>query len=343
MQIYEYIFTAAIIFAILIAATLLVSITPQLTINTSEIDQLKMAAQKTMTQITLNPGNPTDWGSNITISANDLTSFGLATYTEFTKHAYVLDPDKVQRLENRLPNDLHIPPSKAIELLNLVKDYGLKIEFIPALKLNCTNNSGNFVVNVASEQNMPLANADVAARIFYISGGQIQKTELKTAKTGINGNCLFNFNGAYETPALLVLAADYQGIQMMNITMIGDSHEYAYFIGASIIPPSSIITREAYQIIITKFSNGSLVINDVPCVLKPKGNSVYELGYLEPHSVAVVIGEDSRFIVGFKQVPLNYSSISGSVASPLAYMLERAVRIGFSTYTLRLYVWRMSW
>ena len=355
MHSYEYIFTAIIVFAILVASIALVSTMPQSSINVLEIQQLKMTAQKIMTYLTLNPGNPTDWGSNIKVGPNELTAFGLAKYMEFVRGAYVLDPDKVQRLSSgEVPSSLYIPPSKVIELFNLGRDYGLRLEFIPALnvKLNAQLNHSNISVSltVLSEQGKPIANADVAARAFYLQNGQINKTSLVSNRTREGGDCTINFNEVNSDAALIILLVDYNGVCMVKTGILG-SFAKSYFIGNNLILDNSftIPSNAAYQVMAFK-SGGSYLIDYVVCGLAPWSPSplnnynVYNMTYVEPYTAALLaVTDEGKLAVACRNVPSSYSSIPGEAYPPLAYTLERSVMVGQSLYTLRLKVWRMIW
>jgi len=357
MHSYEYLFTAVIIFAILTASAILVSRMPQPSLNVSEKEQLKTAAQKIMTQLTLNPGNPPDWGGNLTVDSTDLTAFGLAKYGEITRGAYILDPDKVQRLNENMPQNLYIPPDRVIELLNLGREYGIKLEFIPALIVTVTTetnpNSITVYVNVTSDRNMwPIANANVTARIFYLYNQQINKTPIITNSTDINGQCIITFNGVSSEDALLALVVDHYGIHVVKTYALNGALTQAFFLGNHLILNASlsIISNTAYQIIIAE-SDETYVIDYALCglnltdSLSDPSYSLYEINYTEPSAVALlaVVEGEPNLAVACKNVPSCYSSISGEASSPFIYMLERSVEIGGSSYTLRLKIWRMSW
>ena len=355
MHSYEYIFTAIILFAILTASATLVSIMPRSALNISDIQQLKMAAQKIMTQLTLNPGSPSEWGSNITIGPDDLTAFGLAEYREIARAAYILDPDKVQRLSSsEVPSSLYIPPSRVIELFNLGHDYGLKLEFIPALNVSVnvqpSSNRINVSVSVFSEQGMPIAGANVAARVFYFQGGQINRTSLILSYTGIDGNCTIEFNDLNPDAALIVLLVDYNGVCIAKTHILG-SFSKSYFIGNNLILSNSLSVpnNRAYQVMAFKsgenyvidYASYSLTQTSSPLL---SNYNIYNMTYTEPYVIALLaVTNEGNLAVACKNVPSSYSSISGEVYPPLAYTLEKSVKIGQSLYTLRLQIWRMSW
>lgn len=341
MKTYEYIFAAIVMVAILIAATFLTGLLPQLYRGVSEVEQLKMVAQKIMVQMLLSPGEPKNWGANITIRASDLSSFGLAVNTVFTGDVFVLDPDKVQRLSRNLPKSLFISPEKVRSLLSLGFDYDIKVEFIPALNVTMEVSSNMIKVNVSSEQGMPAENAKVTVAAVFFEGGSL-KLKQSYGVTDEGGSCIINLN--FSEPTLLITVVDYYGVQRIACKSIGNTST-AHFIGNFLISPRQIPDNKAYQI----FPDGSIRMNSVCYSLTHDGEKiddyyVYGMEGVEPYTVAVVaLAGDGQLIAAWKDIPRSYSSVTGEVSPPLAYMLERSVKIGFSTYTLRLWVWRLYW
>lgn len=343
------------VFAILIASAVLVPMMPQTAVNISEINQLKMAAQKIMAQLTLNPGNPPDWGSNITITSNGLTAFGLAKYREIARAAYVLDPDKVQRLDSRgVPSPLYMPPSRIVELLNLGHDYGIRLEFVSALNINLSVREENGIivkVNVTSEYSSPIAGVNITARVFSLQNGQIIKSSTSNSYTGIDGTCTIEFGDVGPDASLIVVLADYHGVQMVETRERGGFLK-SYFIGSYLILDNqhSVGGDVAYQVVAFK-SGGEYVIDYVQCSLSRAPSSAlsnynaYYMGPVEQCAVAVLaVTNEGKLSVACKSVPSSYSSTSGEeVYPPLAYTLENSVKIGSSVYTLKLKIWRVSW
>lgn len=345
MKTYEYIFASAIMVAILIVVVLLTSITPQLYMSTSNVEQLKMVAQKVMARLLLSPGEPEDWGGDVSLSSSNLTSLGLAVSTVFTREAYVLDPDKVQRLSERLPGQLYIPPSKALELLGLGLDYGVKIELVPALNA-CAALSGSMIeVTATSEQGLPLANANVEATAFYVNDGRVMSS-IGYGSTDFTGKCTINVS--FSPPALVIVLVDYHGVQAINVAAVGDV-ESGLLIGRFLLTRVNGIT-EVYQVSVITFLNGTLGVSYTNCSTTLLNNYrideflVYEMSHVEPNVIAVAaLTTDGRLVVAWKDVPRSYGSLTRVIHLPAAYMLERSVKIGIFAYTLRITVWRMSW
>jgi len=352
MHIYEYLFTAIIIVTILLASSTMIGSVSEPSRSTSEKEQLKVTAQKIMTQLLLDPGNPHDWGSNIDIDPSNLTAFGLAEYTETTREAYVLDSDKVLRLDST--NPLLIPSSSVINLLNFGYDYGLALEFYPALNVSIPLiTSDNYTVRVTSDYGeLPIVGANVSARIYYYDSSKkmIENTPLIVDQTSIDGQCIVDFStlGLPTEMKVLILVVDYYGVRIVKTHIPTWSNvTQAYLIGSNLFfsQPYNISDNEAYEIIATK-KGGTDTIENVTYSLSMEEEKKFKLPYVEPSTVALLtVSQDgTKLIFASKEATLTYSSIPGvSLSFPFAYSIERSVTIGGSAYIVRLYLWRMSW
>jgi len=351
VEVYEYVFAALVMVAVFTAATYLaVTVLPPYR-SVSEVDQLKIAAQKIMNSILLNPGYPHDWGSDVSVTAEDLASFGLASFTTFTREAYVLDRDKVQRLSPEA-GPFYVPPKAAIDLLGLGLDYGIKLEFVPVLNVEVRpSQEFEVVVKVTSEQGTPVKDAKVTVVAIYASGGELASSR-RSGQTGVDGVCTLSLTS--PPPVLLITIVDYHGMRAINVSTIGPGASRSLVIGKSLVvdksvdPGNGLDERTAYQFFVVSGPEGFLEVRNVSCPLKYVTTlkdyyNVYDMGFEEPNLVAVVVVDENLFLVAYKLVPKSYSSIAGEVRSPISYTLERSVRIGLSHYNLRLTIWRMSW
>ncbi len=351
MHIYEYLFTTIVIVTMLIAASTMISTVPQSSITISGREQLKTTTQKIMIQFILETGNPPDWGSNINISSSNLTAFGLAKFGETVRDAYVLDPDKVQRLCQDSP--FYIQPSDVIRLLNLGKDYGIALGFTPALDVKVTQLGGDlYEVAVYSDQNgMPLVNAEVSAKTIYYDENimQFKGTNLKTNATDPTGKCRISFDDVPQnSKKILVAVVDYYGIRFTKTYVPSGSSIKAYIIGNNLLlNKSQNITGSITQVTVLK-SAGSNVIEYVSSShTKIIGTTynIYNISFVEPTAVVflAISSAGNNLIVVWKDVPTRYSSIPEVTSLPFAYSLDRNVIISGSSYTMRLQVWRMAW
>lgn len=323
--------------------------------NVSEKEQLKDTAQKILTQILLDTGDPPDWGSNITIDETDLTRFGLARYGESTREAYTLDLDKVLRL-NRTEQMYLISAPRVLNLLNLGQDYGLALEISPPLIVDVTAipNTDRYEIRVSSEYGeMPMATADVAGRIYYFNSteNKIAKTATKYNYTGYDGKCTLDFGIIPTEIKTLIVAVNYYGVRLVKTHIpaaqtpaVIPANVLGNYIFSNDLSLTS--TKEACEIIVAKnVTSGRYMIEDVTFNLSRVAPIQYELSYLDPYTVTTIAlsQDNSKLVVASRDATLTYASISGSWSFPFAYSLERTVSVGFSTYVVRLYIWRMSW
>jgi hypothetical protein len=345
MHIYEYLFTAILILAILLAASIMIETVSEPSANVSEKEQLKVSAQKIMTQLLLDPGDPFNWGSNTATGQNDLRTFGLAEFNETTRGAYVLSLDKVLRLSGTCP--LFISPSTALDLLNLSNEYGFLFELYSALNVNI-GNMGNdrYSISINSERDgLPVIGANITARMYYISANRdIDNTDLISTSTNLHGTCALDFsNSNLPNMKVLFVAADYLGVHAVKVYNVSNVVQ-AYIIGESIFLPSDCHSRDDTQEILVTKELGKYNIKDVKSSL----DAEFKLGYVEPSAVAILaITEDNSSLILAPRIPtLTYTTISGLTIDRIpsfAYSLERTVTIGYSTYVFKLYLWRMSW
>jgi hypothetical protein len=351
MEMIEYLFTGLIIIAILVGSSTMVTMISEPQRITSEKEQLKIVAQKLMTQLILDPGIPPDWGSQIEPDGEEIKALGLAKYSETRRDAYVLDPDKVMRLNGLLkPRRLYISPSRALELLNLKGIYGFRIELQPALNVSQVNATGSqYEIKVSTISGTPIAGANVTARMFYYDGNYNFTDPLEggTKTTDVYGRCTFNFNMS-SPRSVIFLVVDHNGIRLVKVFSAGDQVERATLIGSRILVEDKILIGEALEILLEMGDKGLDIINvchKFNLTGVEEGIYIHGLDFLEPSMEAVLsISQDGKLYYATREVYLQeYSTVEGVGPTPFSYSLERSVIIGRSIYIVRLYVWRMSW
>jgi hypothetical protein len=147
---------------------------PFSTLGTVDQQQLRNAALNVFDSMLLDVGSPSNWGSILSIDSKgsvyfDPTKvhrFGLAYADPFSK--FVLDPDKVQRL-----NEDELGYEKIRDLLNIQDNYGFQFvvyrpfRVTPTLDIDGTENSIHFSVSVTrAEDGTPIPNAEVKVTTF---------------------------------------------------------------------------------------------------------------------------------------------------------------------------------
>lgn len=132
--------------------------------------QLRNTALNVFNAMLLGTGYPSDWGSMYPFDQSNVSAFGLAHSGESS--LYVLDTDKVQRLDQESPG--YIDYSRVRELLRL-EDYGFRLTIFRPFTVNYnlsifrdeTPKRVWFAVNVTrNEDGRPIPNAQVKCTIM---------------------------------------------------------------------------------------------------------------------------------------------------------------------------------
>jgi hypothetical protein len=352
MHIYDYLFAGVIIIALLLGSTVMMAMLSSPALNASEKDLLKIASEKIMTQMLLDPGYPYNWGSD----NQNMTVFGLAKYGETSREAYLLDPDKVLRLNNTLEGNAsyYFPASNASSLLNLGTDYGFTLEFNETLKVS-VNQMGPtdiYSISVASDYALPMMGANVSATLYYVNSSTllIDHLEPKYNATIYDGSCILDLSGHSTGEAkVLAVGVDYYGVHTAKLySSVGPSVLNATLFGNTLIPSSSqpyniINGADSHEITLLQTNNGyetrefevensgtptNFTLNSAP----------------EPSTVAILaISENNKLLVGSRDFSMiSYRTIPAIRSAASAYSLERTVLIGGVTFTATLYFWSMS-
>lgn len=360
MHIYEYLFAGVIIIALLIGSTVMVTTLATPAANASDKDQLKVTAEKVMTQMLLDSGYPNNWGSNKT-PVGDLKVFGLAEYGLTSRQAYELDPDKVLRLSSSIGGDAsyYIPPTgspnSAINLLNLVNDqgaaeYGFTLEFSSTLQISASYASASgYSITVSSEYNLPVIGAEMSATLYYINAaGQIASQGPSYGTTGSDGSYSlpFNYNPSVDSAEVLVVAVDYYGAQSVKFFYPTANTLPATLFGGSILSsqPYTISSgADSREILLVQTSQG-YETRDIAVGNAGTPNNFALGNPPEPSAVAVLaVSSGNNLVIAYRDFSaISYRTISAVQSAPMAYSLQRTVLIDGSTYTATLYFWRMS-
>jgi hypothetical protein len=352
---------------LLLGSTVMMAALSSPAINASDKDILKIASEKIMTQMLLDPGYPYNWGSDNTNQTN-MKVFGLAKYGQTSREAYLLDPDKVLRLNSTLEGNAsyYFPASNASSLLNpkncttassllnLGKDYGFTLEFNETLKVSVNPMGGMtdiYSISVASDYALPMMGANVSATLYYvnISSSLIEHFGPVYNITNYAGLCDLNLTGSStENAKVLAVAIDYYGFHTAKLYgSVGTSVLNATLFGSTLIPSSSqpyniingadsleitlLQTNMGYETRDFEVENSGtptlFVLNSAP----------------EPSAVAVLAVSGNKLLVASRDFSMiSYRTIPAIRSAAFAYSLERTVLIGGVTFTATLYFWRMS-
>jgi len=357
VQVHEYLVTAMILVFILVTSSTLVYLVSDPLRAVSEREQLKVTAQKLLTQILLDAGAPADWGGNASVTADDLRSFGLAEESESTRTAYVLDVDKVLRLNRS--NPLHIPIQTANNLLGLGRDFGFALEITPTLRVDVVarNGSNELEVSLRSEYaGLPVSNANVSGRMYYLSLNgstpMVHDTILVGNETGPDGRCVLNFGDVPSDVKVLILAVDHYGVRVTEVYGLGTLVVPAYLVGDHFFLDGeySVSPSTSFSEITVSESTYGPYIGRVLSDARSVANGSYR-EYMLAHVVPSVLA----VVTVCEREGVNYLALASRVASltyspgafpppyVFEYEVERVVMVEGSAYRVKLYIWRLSW
>ncbi len=242
--VFDHILAMVVISVLFISA---VVIMPQISmgnIQAVEQQQLRNIALNLFNAMLLDTGNPADWGSicNETFYFNPdvVKRFGLACSRSQT--FYVLDPDKVQRLNTQNPLG-YLPYDYLKEILNL-QGYGFSFQLIPPF--NVTNIDGTkitesrtplkfvnsttlmYALRVTYLDGSPIPNAQVEGFIFYSKDKDFRLGPISPTVTNASGFCsqFIRLQLAPPDYVMVVLRISVADVAAILVTMGKDASVY---------------------------------------------------------------------------------------------------------------------
>ena len=226
-ELYDYVVSIVVVGIIFVSGVLAVPAISYVNLLYVDEQQLRNTALNVLNAILLGSGSPSDWGSAFPFYQNNVNAFGLS-YSEESS-LYVLDMDKVQRLDKDSPGDIEY--LRARDLLEL-KDYGFSLSiFRPFvvdwdLQIHNASNYVFFAVNVTrSVDRRPIPNAQVSVTILCtarhpdrVEEPLVNVTSPETLFTDALGRC--EGNQTMQIPSGYILQT---AIAIMKITVAGIS------------------------------------------------------------------------------------------------------------------------
>ena len=358
MHIYDYLFAAIVIIAMLLGSTVMITALSSPVRNASERDLLKMAAEKIMIQMLLDPGHPYYWGSNGTLPEN-LKVFGLAKYGLTSRQAYELDPNKVLRIDSALweasdPNFVSATTAAQLLCLNNTADsldYGFTLEFEETIRVNSSSMGGNkYSVSVLSDYGLPIIGANVSATLYYVDGDSICSA-VNCGQTSYDGKCTLDYGEAgIDSPSkVLAVAVDYCGAKAIKLFDASENATPACLFDDYVIPypnsPLNVPDGYGYGREIVLFQN-STGIETRDFQVRYFANSINLTLDSVPESSAVAVlavSPGPKLVYAQRDFSsISYRTIPKIQSAASAYSLERTVLISGTTFTATLYFWRMT-
>jgi hypothetical protein len=367
----------ALVFACVLFVSAVVAVPAISYVNLLYVDQqqLRNVTLEALNSMLLGMGCPSNWGSINPFSESDITKFGLALSE--SSSFYVLDPDKVQRLNVENPSGSldYETVRKRLEL----QGYGFNIRIMPLFNVAVDewriDNYLLFNVNVTLNERGPLPKASVTSTIFYVSGKRSDNFNFVTlpeTKTNELGECTISYTLPFDfTGYILVLkvtAADMATVtvpylegfaqNVANVSIIGDT------VSVSIPEDEHPSERTIYNVTVVTAEE---VWNypGVGCGRTPEDHMTWGEGYqywtdIFPgltHEDALFLvfniytqeeGSGPKHFVLFAASPLlnlasgvlQFGSPSAQSVNTAATKLCRSVEIAGMTYIFELLLWK---
>lgn len=164
--VYDHIIAILIVGAIFVGTVVVMPTMSLINLQAVDQQQLRNTALNVFNAMLLGTGCPSDWGSTFPFDQNNVETFGLAYSEECSM--YVLDTDKVQRLDEDSPGYIKYPCAK--DLLKL-EGYGFRLNIFRPFTVDWDLEIGKnyvwFAVNVTrSQDGAPIPNAQVDCTIL---------------------------------------------------------------------------------------------------------------------------------------------------------------------------------
>ena len=171
---YDHIVAIVIVGMIFIGTVVVLPAVSFSNIDTIDQQQLRNTAYNVFDAMLLDVGSSSNWGSTFPFDQSEVQKFGLAYADPFSK--FVLDPDKVQRLDPENPGVLEY--ERVRDLLKL-EDYGFQFSLYRPFRVNWTldiaSNEVLFSTTVTrTEDGTPIPNAEVRVT-FMVTASKLPK------------------------------------------------------------------------------------------------------------------------------------------------------------------------
>lgn len=283
--VYDHIVAIIVVSVIFVSSVIIVPHVNLRNLLAVNQQQLRNTALNTFNAMLLDTGYPADWGSRVNetfyFHSSVVERFGLASVTPST--FYMLDPDKVQRLDT--VNPLGFLSYEEMRALLGLKNYGFHFKIIPPF--NVTNVNGIKIDENHSPINKEALEEGVleyAVKVSYLDGRPIYNaTVLATAIFTWKGK---GSEGGFNYTSLLPVRTDILGICRQNVTLLTDGHNGGngdYELTSLIVILRINVANVATLVVTFGENPGTIVdinmVSDTIVLTEPKGapNAAIEL------------------------------------------------------------------
>lgn len=370
--VFEHITAIMVVSMLFVSAVVAVPAISYVNLLYVDQQQFRNVALEALNSMLLGMGHPSEWGSSASFNESDVTQFGLALSE--SSSFYVLDPDKVQRLD--VGNPSGSLDYETVRTLLGLQDYGFNIKIIPPFSVTVIDNSEIpsllFEVNVTFNDGRPIPGAHVEATILYVEGKSGYFTAETENSTNWLGQCTIGEELTSDVTDYIVVlkttVADLATITSSYMAGFGQQHTMnASIVGENItltIPEGpgwekgSAGTRWVDNVVVVS-ADGTWILYDGTRSNEDKitwGGAYWGwsrlfsgLSYLNPLFIIINLSvPNPRQLVLFLGPYMtasgyrifNFGSSSAQSPSGGALKLSRSVEIAGMTYVFELLIWK---
>lgn len=322
--------------------------------------QLQGSARNVLDKLLLTPGDPYNWGVDLSINSTDsngLRDFGLGGSLSFNT-LYRLGPSKVERLVNTstIDNPYYIPPDRIAQIMGIEKEFGFSLTLEPVLQISDRIVNKTIRIQVTTPETIPVPNVNVTSILIRLNAANEEEFETATSATDWNGTAILDFSGVdnFESVAYIILS-DYYNIRTRavggsNVTeavLIGNNIVVKYPEGTDL---SEIISSSRSPLYVVGNRTylgdfeGSSPASAYQLESSGKTFVIYPLSNADPDiSLATFITEingETKLVAAFRPFPTTYET--GPVAGSTRHTLTRLVEVAGVSMRVKFQIWRLS-
>lgn len=371
--VFEHITALIVVGMLFVSAVIAVPAISYMNLLYVDQQQFRNMALEALNSMIFSMGYPSDWGSSNPFNESNVAKFGLALSD--SSSFYVLDPDKVQRLD--VDNPSGSLDYETVRTLLGLQDYGFNINIIPPFNVTAIQKSGNpgllYEVNVTFNDGRPIPSAHVEASITYVEG----KSGYFTTETENSTNWLGQCTIGKELPSgvtdyVIVLKTTVANLATVTSTyMEGFGHQHTT--NASIVGDSIMLSipegpgwekgsagKRWVESIVAVSADGTWHIYDGnklddPIVWSDSQNGwawsrvfsglsylnplfiIFNLSVPNPRQLILFVGP---YMTAHGSRIFNFGSCSARSPSGEVLRLSRSVEISGMTYIFELLIWK---
>jgi len=300
---YDHLLAVVLVGAVFVAAVVALPNVGYVGLLSVDQQQMRNLALDVLKTILLDAGYPVDWGSVQAFSNSTVQRFGLAL--EDSSSFYVLDPDKVSRLNT--DNPAGFVGYETIRDRLRLQGYSFELRIIPPFNVTINNGnpvdlatmrSGVGVLVTYNNDDRPLPNAIVRAKIIYTKtndNNQFYSVTPLTNTTNALGRCTIKntdpgFQSASIQDFILVLTVTVADLTTITATYMSGFHQQ---VASASIVGDTVTLQIPEDVVPSEQPRGERRVMSVTSVTESSVSTIYEGG--DPNEDKMNWGEGSPY------------------------------------------------